>query len=193
MIQLLALVAGHTAPEAALVFGAVRPGPVALLGISALVFTGAIALWPALTAANAVAIARDGWPYWLGHRHRERILQVWPFSQIPHLVSGSAALHRAHPVKSIVIACFTVTNGPPRPVLIGTVVRQALRRPIPFPTVSVALPDAVGPRNALAQALGRGRIVMRPRTPTTSDPDWGAHVLAAPEPVTVATGSAVAC
>lgn len=116
--QLVALVAGHgalvygliflvTALEAAPVVGAFLPGAAALVGLSALIPTGAIALWPTLIAATLGAIVGDGWPFWLGHRYRERILQVWPLSRSPQLVSGSAALLRAHPIKSIVVARFT--------------------------------------------------------------------------------------
>ncbi len=116
--QLIALVTGHgplvyalifliTALEAAPVVGAFLPGAAALVGLSALIPTGALALWPTLLAATAGAIVGDGWPYWVGHRYRERILQVWPLSRVPNLVSGSAALLKSHPIKSLVVSRFT--------------------------------------------------------------------------------------
>ena len=77
-------------------------------------------------------------------------------------------------------AMLTGTNSLLRPVLVGTAVRQVLRRPLPLVTVSVAQPDVNGPRDAVGQALGLGRIALRPDAPPT--PDWDGRVLIAPQP-----------
>ena len=74
-------------------------------------------------------------------------------------------------------------EGISRTVLVGTVTRQALRRPVPFLMVSVPLPDANGPRDAIAQALGLGRTMMRHTTSMAFNPDWDGRVLLAPHPV----------
>jgi len=58
-------------------------------------------------AAAAGAILGDCWLYWIAHRYRERILQVWPLSRVPNLVSGGAALLKSHPIKSLVVSRFT--------------------------------------------------------------------------------------
>lgn len=116
--QLIALVEGNgplvyalvfliTALEAAPVVGALLPGAAALVGLSALIPTGALSLWPMLLAATAGAIVGDGWPYWVGHRYRSRILQVWPLNRVPNVVSASGALLKAHPIKTLVVSRFT--------------------------------------------------------------------------------------
>lgn len=116
--QVIAFVAGNSPLTYALIFvmtiseafpviGAFIPGSLALVALSALIPTGALSLWPTLIAATAGAVVGDGLPYWVGHRYRERILRVWPFSQSPQLVTGSTALFRSHGIKSVVVARFT--------------------------------------------------------------------------------------
>lgn len=116
--QLIALVEGNgplvyalvfliTALEAAPVVGAFLPGAAALVGLSTLIPTGALSLWPMLLAATAGAIVGDGWPYWVGHRYRGRMLQVWPLNRVPNVVSATAAMLKAHPVKTLVVSRFT--------------------------------------------------------------------------------------
>lgn len=116
--QLIALVEGNgplvyalvfliTALEATPVVGALLPGTAALVGLSALIPTGALSLWPMLLAATAGAIVGDGWPYWVGHRYRGRILRVWPLSRVPNVVLASGALLKAHPIKTLVVSRFT--------------------------------------------------------------------------------------
>ncbi len=57
------------------VIGAVVPGTAVIVGIAALVPSGAVGLWPLLVVALLGAILGDGLSFWLGHRHHREILQ----------------------------------------------------------------------------------------------------------------------
>jgi hypothetical protein len=81
-------------------------------------------------------------------------------------------------------ATVSMHDGPARPVLVGAVLRQMLRHPLPSVTLAVALPGANGPRDAVAQALGAGQVEARPGASAT--PDWDGAVLVAPDPATAA-------
>lgn len=116
--QITAFVAGHStlaygaifliaAAEAFPVLGAILPGSVAIVGLAALIPSGALALWPMLIAALLGAILGDGVSYWLGHRYRETLLGTWPFSRVSSLVKGNEAIFASHGFKSIFIGRFT--------------------------------------------------------------------------------------
>jgi len=69
-----------------------------------------------------------------------------------------------------------------RSVLIGAVLRQTLCHSLPSVKLAAALPDANGPRDALAQALGKGQLRARPGA--VANPDWDGAVLTAPDATT---------
>ena len=56
--------------EALPVIGVFVPGSVVVLAVSALVPTGAVALWPLLVWATIGAVVGDGFSYWLGRRYK---------------------------------------------------------------------------------------------------------------------------
>lgn len=93
--------------EAVPVIGSVIPGSVLIIGVAALVPTGAVQMWPLMAAAIGGAILGDGLPYWFGHRHREAILNRWPLDRYPGLVEQSRAFIDRHGGKSILLARLT--------------------------------------------------------------------------------------
>jgi membrane protein DedA with SNARE-associated domain len=93
--------------EAIPVVGAVVPGSALVIGISALVPSGTVALWPLLLAATAGAISGDGLSFWLGRRYHRAILGRWPLNRHPELVVRSEAFLHRHGGKSVFLARFT--------------------------------------------------------------------------------------
>ena len=105
--QLLRLAADHRAwgyalafamamAEALPVVGTVVPGSVIVIGLGALVPSGAIDLPPLLLWSILGAIGGDGGSYLLGrHFHRE-IGNIWPFRRYPRLMAKGEALFRSH-------------------------------------------------------------------------------------------------
>ena len=89
------------------VIGAVVPGTAVIVGIAALVPSGAVGLWPLLVVALLGAILGDGLSFWLGHRHHREILQRWPLSRYPTLMARSEAFFQRHGRKSVFLARFT--------------------------------------------------------------------------------------
>lgn len=109
------------------VIGAVVPGDAIILGISALVPTGALRLWPLMVAALCGAIFGDGFAFWLGRHYHGAILGRWPFRNRPRLVArGTAFLHR-HGGKSVFVARFTPGVRAIVPVLGGILQMDAVR------------------------------------------------------------------
>ncbi len=105
--------------EALPVVGAFVPGDAVILGISALVPTGALRLWPLIGAALTGAVLGDGYSFWLGRRHRGTIKSRWPLHRYPALITrGEDFLHR-HGGKSIFIGRFTPGVRAIIPVLAG--------------------------------------------------------------------------
>jgi undecaprenyl-diphosphatase len=95
------------ASESLVVVGAFIPGTAILLGLSAMIGMGHLPLWPVLIAAALGAIAGDGFSWWVGHRWRERIAGLWPFSRHPRLIEDGQRFFDRHGGKSILIARFT--------------------------------------------------------------------------------------
>lgn len=113
--------------EAVPIIGAVIPGSVLIMGIAALVPTGAVQMWPLMAAAVGGAILGDGLPYWFGHRYREAILTRWPLDRYPGLVEQSRAFIDRHGGKSILLARFTPGVRGFVPVVAGIAAMPASR------------------------------------------------------------------
>ena len=107
------------ASESLVVIGAFVPGTAIILGLSAAIGLGHLALWPVLIAATLGAIMGDGVSYWIGHRWRDGILTVWPLRQHQDLVDKSDSFFKRHGGKSILLARFTPGVRAVVPVLAG--------------------------------------------------------------------------
>lgn len=81
--------------EAVPVVGSVIPGSTIILALSALVPGGELDLLAVLATAITGALLGDGTAFWIGHVSHRRILNAWPMSRYPGIVSRSEAFfHR---------------------------------------------------------------------------------------------------
>ena len=101
------------------VIGAFVPGDAVILGISALVPTGALGLWPLMGAALAGAIAGDAFAFWLGRHYHAELLNRWPLRGRPRLVTRGTAFLQRHGGKSVFVARFTPGVRAIVPVIAG--------------------------------------------------------------------------
>ncbi len=129
--------------------GAVIPGSAIIIGISALVPVGAVALWPLLVAATAGAVLGDGVSYWLGHRYQRDILRVWPFRQNPAIVARGDAFYHRHGGKSVFLARFAPGVRAVVPLVAG-ILRMPVRR---FYAVNIASAMVWAPSHILPGVL----------------------------------------
>ncbi len=88
------------------ILGAVIPGSTAIIGMAALVPTGAVGFWPVLGSAVAGAVVSDGFSYWLGKRYHRPILSRWPFTRYPQLTARSEDFFRRHGGSSVFLGRF---------------------------------------------------------------------------------------
>ena len=135
--------------EALPVVGAFVPGTAIILGISALIPTGAVALWPMIISATLGAIVGDGIPYWLGHRYHRAITSRWPLSHYPALIAHGDAFFERHGGKSVFIARFTPGMRAIVPLIAGLL----LMPPIRFYGMNVLSAMVWAPSHVLAGAL----------------------------------------
>ncbi len=131
------------------IIGVVVPGTAVILGLSTLVPSGVLLLWPLLIAATFGAIAGDGLSFWLGHRHHGRILGLWPLSRYPQLIERSEIFFRRHGDKSVFLARFAPGVRAFVPLLAG-VLRMSVRR---FYVVNIASALVWAPTHILPGVL----------------------------------------
>ena len=113
--------------ESLALIGLLVPGTVIMVGIGALVGTGAISASFTLLTAIAGAVAGDGISYWLGRHYHQELKRHWPFCRYPQiLLRGEKFFHR-HGGKSVLLGRFV---GPVRPVvpLIAGMLDMPVRR-----------------------------------------------------------------
>lgn len=94
------------AAEAVVVVGALVPGTPILMAIGAAASLGHVSLAGVVAAAVAGTVAGDGLSYWLGHRHRERLLGGWPFATRPGLLARGEAFFRRWGALGVAAARF---------------------------------------------------------------------------------------
>ena len=92
--------------EAVPVVGSVVPGSTIILALSGLIPGGELRLEWVLAAAIAGALLGDGSAFWIGHRAKREILNVWPLSNYPHLVARSEAFFRRWGALAVFFARF---------------------------------------------------------------------------------------
>jgi undecaprenyl-diphosphatase len=100
--------------ESLALVGILLPGIVILFGIGALIGLGVLEMVPIWIAASLGAILGDSASYALGHRFRDHLPEVWPFSRYPGLMERGTRFFHAHGAKSVVAGRFI---GPLRPII----------------------------------------------------------------------------
>ena len=100
--------------ESLVLIGILLPGIVILFGVGTLIGLGMLELIPIWVAASAGAFLGDSLSYFLGHRFRGHLLDIWPFSRYPTLMERGTRFFHAHGAKSVVAGRFI---GPLRPII----------------------------------------------------------------------------
>jgi len=92
--------------EAVPVLGSFVPGSTVIVAISALVPLGQLSLPIILSSAIVGAMIGDGTAFWLGHRLKRHILELWPLSAYPTLIAQSEEFFRRHGTLAVLFARF---------------------------------------------------------------------------------------
>jgi undecaprenyl-diphosphatase len=100
--------------ESLALVGLLIPGTVIMIGIGALVGSGALSLTMTLFAAMLGAVSGDGISYWLGRHYHQGIKALWPFRNYPTILSRGEIFFQRHGGKSVLFGRFF---GPVRAVV----------------------------------------------------------------------------
>ena len=92
--------------ESLAIVGLIVPGVVIMFGIGALIGSGSIAFWPAMSWAVAGAVAGDGLSFWLGYRYRQRLTAMWPFTRYPRSLAQGIEFFDKYGGKSVAFGRF---------------------------------------------------------------------------------------
>jgi membrane protein DedA with SNARE-associated domain len=113
---LLAILIAFTAAlvEAVAVLGIVIPGTPILMAVAAAAAMAGLSMVPIMIVAIIGAVIGDFVSYWLGHRFRFRLRNVWPFRSRPYLMGHAEAFFSRYGTASVAICRFV-------PVLRSTV------------------------------------------------------------------------
>jgi membrane protein DedA with SNARE-associated domain/membrane-associated phospholipid phosphatase len=103
--------------ESLVVIGILIPGIVLLFGVGAMIGMGVIELGPIWAWGSAGALLGDLFSYAVGHRYREQLVEIWPFSRYPSMLKRGSAFFQKHGAKSVIAGRFI---GPLRPVIPAT-------------------------------------------------------------------------
>ena len=140
--------------------GAIIPGSMIIVAISALTPTGAVSFWPLICWAVLGAIIGDALSFWLGSHYRRQILDRWPFRRYPEIARRSEAFFQRHGGKSVVLGRFVPALRPFIPLFAG-ILRMPAHRFYLANGFSALLwaPAHVIPGVALGAALGLAAAV----------------------------------
>jgi len=145
------------ASESIAVIGAIVPGTTILIGVGAVVGLGHLPMWPILIWSTCGAIVGDGVSYWIGHRYRGRVVEIWPFSRRPQLLSQGTAFFDRYGAMSIAVGRFLPVMRAVVPVVAGALGM----RPARFYTANVLSALAWAPLHILpGAALGASLAVV---------------------------------
>ena len=100
--------------ESLALVGLLLPGLMILFGVGSLIGLGVMQMLPIWLAASAGAFLGDSLSYWLGRRYREHLLEIWPFSRYPKVMSRGHEFFFRHGEKSVFVGRFI---GPLRPII----------------------------------------------------------------------------
>lgn len=104
--------------ESLVVIGILIPGIIILFGVGAMIGLGVIDFSPIWIWGSLGALAGDMISYSVGHRYREHLADIWPFSRYPSMLARGTQFFRKHGAKSVIAGRFI---GPLRPVIPATV------------------------------------------------------------------------
>lgn len=90
------------------------PSTAILVGVGALVATGAIPFLPIWAGAALGALIGSTFSWWLGWRYGDRILKMWPLKHHPELVDRAGAAFKKWGIGAVFLGHFI---GPLRPVI----------------------------------------------------------------------------
>jgi membrane protein DedA with SNARE-associated domain len=90
------------------------PSTAILVGVGALVATGALPFFPIWAGAALGAMLGSTFSWWLGWRYGGYILTIWPLKHHPDLVERAAATFKRWGVGAVLLGHFV---GPLRPVI----------------------------------------------------------------------------
>jgi len=105
--------------EALVLVGLIIPGSSLMVGLGAILATGAISWEISLVAAIAGAILGDYLSFWLGHHFHENIEKMWPFAKYPQLIKNGTLFFKRHGGKSVFLGRFFAPVRPMIPFVAG--------------------------------------------------------------------------
>jgi membrane protein DedA with SNARE-associated domain len=82
------------------------PAWAALVGIGALINSGALSFWPVWIAASLGAGFGDWLSYWIGKKLEHRVQHIWPLSRYPDMIPKGEAFMKKWGVPGIFIGRF---------------------------------------------------------------------------------------
>ncbi|WP_245616581.1 VTT domain-containing protein [Paraburkholderia acidipaludis] len=143
--HLLHLLAAHAGWTLAFVFvaafleslaliGTFIPGSTAMFIAGAFAGTGTLNLGWLFIVAIAGAVAGDALSFWVGHRYRESLAQMWPFSHYPAIFAKARAYFSRHGARSVILARFIAPLRAVVPIVAG----MAGMAPLRFLVMNVA-------------------------------------------------------
>lgn len=136
--------------------GAFVPGTAVILGVSALVPSGAVSVWPLIAYTTMGAVVGDGISYWLGHHYHQAVISRWPLDRHPELIARGEAMFRGHGGKSVFIARFTPGVRAVVPLIAG-ILRMS---PIRFYAMNLLSAAVWAPSHVLGGALIGASLVL---------------------------------
>lgn len=92
--------------EAVAVLGILVPGTPIIVAVAAAAAAAGQSMAPYLILVVIGAILGDVMSFWLGHRYRDRLGQVWPLSRRPALMQGASRFFARWGTCSIVLCRF---------------------------------------------------------------------------------------
>ncbi len=92
--------------EALLVIGLFVPSTAVLIGAGALVGTGKLPFWPVMIATTIGCITGDQLSYWAGRMFGDRLRNLWPLKNYPHLLAKGEDYVKNHGGVSIALGRF---------------------------------------------------------------------------------------